>query len=57
MNSVSLLLQEVVEATHKVIYEAFVELTENDREAFMPEYMRRLEAAHESVRVHNVLLS
>ena len=56
MNSVSLLLQEVVEATHKVIYEAFVELTENDREAFMPEYMRRLEAAHESVRVHNVLL-
>jgi len=40
--------KEVVEATHKVIYEAFDELPEKDRNAFLSEYRQRVEAAHVS---------
>ena len=42
--------KDVVEATHKVVYEAFDELPEKDRNAFLSEYRQRVEAAHISVR-------
>ena len=43
-------LKDVVDATHKVVYEAFNELSEKDKTAFLSEYRQRVEAAHVSVR-------
>ena len=44
------IFKDVVEATHKVIYEAFNEMSEKDRNAFLYEYRQRVEAAHLKVR-------
>ena len=43
-------LKDVVDATHKVVYEAFNELSEKDRTAFLSEYRQRVEASHVPVR-------
>ena len=44
--------KDVVEATHKVIYEAFDEISEKDRNDFLSEYRQRIEAAHVPVRIN-----
>ena len=49
-------LKDVVDATHKVVYEAFNELSERDRTSFLSEYKQRVEAAHVSVRRYYLVL-
>ena len=44
------MLKDVVDATQKVFYEAFNELPEKNRTAFLSEYIQRVEAAHVPVR-------